>query len=79
MESKNVPEEKPKRIRRKFDHTLTEEEKKENQKLYWRRWYQSKGKHNEEFMEKRRENAKKQLEYAREGRKLLKEQENKKE
>lgn len=48
-------EQKPKRVRRKFDHPLTEEEKKENQKLYWQRWYHNKGKHNEKFMEKHRE------------------------
>lgn len=79
MENENIAvlpsSQKPKRTRRKFDHPLTEEEKKENQKMYWRKWYNSRGKHNEEFMEKRRENARKQLEYAREGRKLLKEKE----
>jgi hypothetical protein len=53
-----VVQEKPKRVRRKFDHPLTEEEKKENQKLYWRRWYDSKARHDEKFMEKHREKGK---------------------
>jgi hypothetical protein len=67
-------EQKPKRVRRKFDHPLTEEEKKENQKLYWQRWYHNRAKHNEKFMEKRRENAKKQNEITRAGRQFMKEQ-----
>lgn len=58
VESEENQIQKQKRIRRKFDHKLSEEEKKELQRERYRKWHQKKYNEDPEFREKRKEKMK---------------------